>query len=104
MILQFHTVLESLTDNSAELAVSVMNGVKTDDFHFVGRYLSVVIKDSFVSTDIEDFTDGASGFVIVTDQAAFNGHGQFGNDGGIGKFSFDGGEAGFCQFIGNVVA
>ena len=104
LIFEFQTVLESVADDGTEFNIGMIYRVKGNWTEFGGRNSAVPVEDALVGADIEDFTNGAAAFCVITYKSAFKSHRQFCKNRSIGKSAFFSSKSGFADLIGSVAA
>ena len=96
------SVGESLSDLLAEFDVAVMDGIEDDELHFFNVGTAIFSQVGFVNKAITDFGSAVLAFGRLAEfllDAAFQGHGEVGEDRGVHLFSLYGGPAGFLHLL-----
>ena len=101
---QFLTIAEGLAYTLAYGEVMAVAGIVEDGVQEGGINLAGGVEDGVFGRDVDDLADEVVAFLVIGDEFAFEGHGEFFDDGGMDELGGDGVETGLGEFIGFAVA
>ena len=97
------SVLEGVADFFAQGVIAVTFGIVAQGAKLLDVHLALCVQYGFVGGNAHHLGVKQFRFLVVAQDLAFQGQGEFLDDGGLDLLTLDGGKPGLCKFVRHLV-